>query len=196
MGFLGLIGVMLIVLAGLHISVIHCTGSTDNPVAVHLLSIFTVVFELVSALLTTIRAVQALRTSSWKWQKGSLMYFIFEQGILYFIFVSVFATTSMVLDFAATPGTFLQTSMSTFTIPLSGLMTARFLLHLREWESTRAIGRVPTATNPMDEMEFNPDARNTTGEGINARWSMHEYGDDPVQRSRDGWVMEIHNNEY
>ncbi|KAF8981992.1 hypothetical protein BDQ17DRAFT_1507819, partial [Cyathus striatus] len=28
-GFLSLIGVMLIILAALHISVIHCTGSTD-----------------------------------------------------------------------------------------------------------------------------------------------------------------------
>ncbi|KAF8991230.1 hypothetical protein BDQ17DRAFT_1433226 [Cyathus striatus] len=69
---------------------------------VHLLSIFTIIFKLLSALLTSIRAVQALHASSWKWQRGSLMYFILEQGILYFIFVSVFATTSMVLDFAAT----------------------------------------------------------------------------------------------
>ncbi|KAF8985486.1 hypothetical protein BDQ17DRAFT_1335877 [Cyathus striatus] len=197
-GFLSLIGVMLIILAAklyntgfqkLHISVIHCTGSTDNPLAVHLLSIFTVIFELVSALLTTIRAVQALCASSWKWQRDSLMYFILEQGILYFIFVSGFATTSMVLDF---PGTYLQTVMSVFTIPISGLMTARFLLHLREWEVTRSIGRVTTAMNPLDEMVFNHDTRNTAGERVNGQWSMEEYGDDPVQRYREGWAMESH----
>ncbi|KAF8991222.1 hypothetical protein BDQ17DRAFT_1371002 [Cyathus striatus] len=154
--------------------------------AVHLLSIFTVVFELVSALLTTVRAVQAIRAAGpWDMQKDGLMYFLLEQGILYFVFVSGFTTASLVLDF---PGTFLQTAMSAYTIPISGLMTARFILHLREWESRHST-RLTTVQTGVS-MEFNHDASATVGEFNHNVLSLREFGEDPVQRSTLSWNHE------
>ncbi|KAF8991219.1 hypothetical protein BDQ17DRAFT_1370997, partial [Cyathus striatus] len=189
--FLGFIVVMLFVLAALHISFIHCTGSTDSPIAVHLLSIFTVVFELVSTLLTIIRTIQTIRVvGSWKKQKESLVYFILQQGIIYFILVSTFSTMSLILDFTAPSGSVLQTVMSSYTIPISGLMSARFILHLREFEnpSDGESGKLEPVQSPLGSIEFERRSfdSTTTMRNSMSRWSWRDFGVDPVRRRVEG----------
>ncbi|EEB92620.1 hypothetical protein MPER_08843 [Moniliophthora perniciosa FA553] len=105
-----------------------------DHIANELLSIFMVIFEYSSAILTTIRSVQAFRVNgAWRAQKGGFLYMIFEQGILYFSVISLFTTAAVVLNYRA-PSGFFQRLLNALTLPLSGLLTARFLLHIREWE--------------------------------------------------------------
>ncbi|KAG7098066.1 hypothetical protein E1B28_000040 [Marasmius oreades] len=101
-----------------------------------LLSILMVVFEYSSAILTIIRSIQAFRAGGpWRNQKSGFLYLIFEQGVFYFSVVSLFTTGAVVLNFRAPAGSFFQRFLNGLTLPLSGLLTARFLLHLRRWES-------------------------------------------------------------
>ncbi|KAH7878937.1 uncharacterized protein C8R40DRAFT_689263 [Lentinula edodes] len=45
--------------------------------------------------------------------------------------MSVFTTTSVILNFRA-PAGFYQRLLNALTLPLSGLLTSRFILHLRK----------------------------------------------------------------
>ncbi|THU80940.1 hypothetical protein K435DRAFT_694623, partial [Dendrothele bispora CBS 962.96] len=105
-------------------------------IANELLSILMVVFEYSSAILTTVRSIQAFRAdkSPWKDRKNGLAYLIFEQGILYFSVVSLFTTAAVILNFRA-PSGFFQRLLNALTLPLSGILSARFLLHLRKWKA-------------------------------------------------------------
>ncbi|KAG2018457.1 hypothetical protein CC2G_007886 [Coprinopsis cinerea AmutBmut pab1-1] len=61
------------------------------------------------------------------------MYLMLKEGLLYSGFVTLFTTTAMVLNYAAPLGSFWQRLLNALTIPISGLMSARFILHVREW---------------------------------------------------------------
>ncbi|TFK42150.1 hypothetical protein BDQ12DRAFT_663395 [Crucibulum laeve] len=67
----------------------------------------------------------------WKNQKNGLFYLILEQGTLYFAAVSGFTITALVLNYKAPA---VQRLLNAYAMPISCLLTARFLLHLREWE--------------------------------------------------------------
>ncbi|KAF9002749.1 hypothetical protein BDQ17DRAFT_1356744 [Cyathus striatus] len=134
----GTLGLFVFILAALHVPHVACKGGSDNPIATNLLSAFTVVFEVLLTVFTTFRGIQALRAGGpWKNQRDGVVFMILEQGLLYFIFVTGFTTTALVLNYAASPASFLKKLLNGLTIPISGLMTARFLLHLREWEGRR-----------------------------------------------------------
>ncbi|KAK1225929.1 hypothetical protein PQX77_011128 [Marasmius sp. AFHP31] len=101
----------------------------------NLLSILMVVFEFSSAILTFARSVQTFRTAGpWRAHRSGLIFLIFRQGALYFGIISLFTTAAVILNFRA-PAGFLQRLLNAFTLPLSGLLTARFLLHMRKWEN-------------------------------------------------------------
>ena len=76
---------------------------TDESRAVNeTLAILMVVFEFSSAVLTTIRCLQAFHAagSSWREQKGSLLYLIFEQGMHYNENHNYFALWCLLVRFA------------------------------------------------------------------------------------------------
>ncbi|KAJ4470100.1 hypothetical protein J3R30DRAFT_1225101 [Lentinula aciculospora] len=100
-----------------------------------LLSILMVIFEYSSAILNSIRCIQAFKAhgKSLKEQKEGFQFLLFEQGIFYFGIVSLFTTAAVILNFQA-PSGFFQRLLNALTLPLSGLLTARLLLHMREWE--------------------------------------------------------------
>ncbi|TFY65708.1 hypothetical protein EVG20_g5380 [Dentipellis fragilis] len=105
-----------------------------------LLSILVCTFESTATALTIFRSVQALRVRApGKARKSSFSYLVLEQGVLYFCIVSVFTVAAVILNFHA-PGGFFQRLLNAFTLPVSGLLTARFLIHLRAWNNTSLIG--------------------------------------------------------
>ncbi|KAF9522173.1 hypothetical protein CPB83DRAFT_899849 [Crepidotus variabilis] len=56
-------------------------------------------------------------------------------GLIYIGFVSLFSVGTIVLfNLKGTRGTVFERALNALTIPVSGLMTARFLIRLREWE--------------------------------------------------------------
>jgi len=133
---LGLLELIVIVLAVMHVPYVSCSNSSHimEP-APNLLSIFTVAYEIVSAILTSVRSAQALKDGgSWRMQQKGLTFLIFREGLLYFGFIASFLILSLIFQLRGGPGNFMSRLLNAYTMPLSGLMTARFLLHLREWD--------------------------------------------------------------
>ncbi|KAF5384460.1 hypothetical protein D9757_014008, partial [Collybiopsis confluens] len=121
--------------------------------ALLLRSVFTIAFETSVAIVTTIRTFQALRISGpWSVQKHRLIYLIFEEGILYFSLISILTTASVILDIRAPTG-FLQQFLDGLTLPLSGALTARFILHLRAWNSNQSNVYTVSTTEGTDEQQ-------------------------------------------
>ncbi|KAK7054502.1 hypothetical protein VNI00_003700 [Paramarasmius palmivorus] len=138
-----------------------------------------VIFEYSSAILMIIRSVQAFRVNgAWRAQKGGFLYMIFEQGLFYFSVVSLFTTAAVVLNYRA-PSGFFQRLLNALTLPLSGLLTARFLLHLRKWEHKQNAHGVSGETPNSDTMGSFQAA---PGRGQSTLMStiIDEFGNDPV----------------
>jgi len=145
--FFGTIGLMIVILDIIEVPKNSCNGSSVAPLVGGLLAIMMVIFEVLSATLTTFRSVQALSVSGpwWKQKKG-FNYLVLEQGAIYFCLVTVLTIASLALNVTISGG-FLQRLLNAYTIPLSGLTTARFLLHLRKWEAKRGGFKSSTANN-------------------------------------------------
>ncbi|KAF8876717.1 hypothetical protein BD779DRAFT_1677618 [Infundibulicybe gibba] len=139
--------------------------------AAELLSILMVVFEFASAGLMTIRTAKAWRTTRKSPQKKPFENLLFEQGMLYFVVVIIITTAAVVLNYRA-PGGFLQRLLNAFILPLSGLLTARFLLHLRRWEDKNS----PDVTRESrSTMQFQGPTRTVLSS------IMNDFGGDPTR---------------
>lgn len=132
-------------------------------------------FEGLSAILTATRSYNMLRANGRpiRDQKGTFAYLVFTQSLQYFTLVMILTVLSTVFAWVATPGTFFSRLPNAFTLPyvvlprlpslpplrfsvvdvliisyasVSCLLTARFLLSLRQWESRRLhVGFVSTS---------------------------------------------------
>ncbi|KAJ8523059.1 hypothetical protein ONZ45_g390 [Pleurotus djamor] len=145
-----------------------------------LLSILMVVFEASSALLTIARCIQAFRVGGVSRHRGSLMHMIFEQGVLYFSIISLFTTAAVILNVKA-PAGFFQRLLNAYTLPLSCLLTARFLLHLRAYdEKTKTV-----LSNPFKAPQ-NGGTLGTFRAAARGVYStvVEPFGDDPVHVAR------------
>ncbi|KAJ6622279.1 hypothetical protein B0H10DRAFT_907330 [Mycena sp. CBHHK59/15] len=87
-------------------------------------------------------------------RQHGLMFLVFEQGIsstsLYFSVISIFTTTAVIFNYARCQIRYCESphsisnlaraagllAMPTYTLPLSCILTARFLLHLREYDAS------------------------------------------------------------
>jgi len=198
--FFGTTGLMVVILAIIEIPTKTCSGSSSMPLVGGLLVVMMCVFEIFSAALTTFRSIQALNVNGQWWkQKKGFNYLVLEQGLLYFCVVTVLTVSSLALNIAI-PGGFLQRLLNAYTVPLSGLMTARFLLHLRKWEAKRdafnlsaanAGNRDETGTSTNLDFTSQPHSRTVnsqvnSGSGPEAHTMsfIDEFGEDPVQRAR------------
>ncbi|OCB90930.1 hypothetical protein A7U60_g1840 [Sanghuangporus baumii] len=112
-----------------------------------LLAILMCVFEFLAAILTIARCIQECRVGgSWKMDRGSFLAVISKQGTTYYCIISVFTTAAVVLSFRAPTGSFFQRLPNAFNLPVSCLLTARFLLQLREWQSMDHVSADATAS--------------------------------------------------
>ncbi|GLB39446.1 hypothetical protein LshimejAT787_0606080 [Lyophyllum shimeji] len=123
---------------------------------------------------------------SWRNQRKGFMYLLLEQGTLYFCVVTGFTIASLALN-VQIPGGFLQRLLNAYTLPLSGLMTARFLLHLRKWESAHTGFQSEGQRQDSEEtttMDFTSNPNDRAGRSTIASY-IDEFGEDPVRRARD-----------
>uniref|UniRef100_A0A8H8CR32 Uncharacterized protein n=1 Tax=Psilocybe cubensis TaxID=181762 RepID=A0A8H8CR32_PSICU len=162
------LGTSIVVIDAMHIKYVVCVGSPKNGSPEEFMAISVVVYEVLAAIFTVFRGWQALRirvdiTSG----KDRLEYLVVQQGILYFwyedsddshrleltwcSFVSLFTMSTLIMLHVAPSGSFLQRLFNALTLPVSGMMTARFILHLREWEHSRTMASMGTA---IDSIEF------------------------------------------
>ncbi|KAJ3907260.1 hypothetical protein F5879DRAFT_986627 [Lentinula edodes] len=158
LAYMSILGAACVALDITHVPGLRCTGGSSIPIglslrffatiicktdsghpASDLLSILMVVFEYSSAILNSIRCIQAFRAhgKSFEEQKEGFQFLLFEQGND--SIVSLFTTAAVILNFQA-PSGFFQRLLNALTLPLSGLLTARFLLHMREWEYKNSPG--------------------------------------------------------
>lgn len=96
---------------------------------------------------------------------------ILEQGIFYFSVVTLFTTAAVVLNSVA-PAGFPRRLLNALILPLSGLLTARFLLQLRAWEHKQSAlvtgSDRRTVSNAIPPIEFRVLS------------VIDEFGEDPV----------------
>ncbi|KAJ7653437.1 hypothetical protein B0H17DRAFT_1163611 [Mycena rosella] len=154
LAYMSLVGLACIALDITHVPGMRCVGSSSLPMSPEMLSILMVIFESSSAFLTTTRCVMAFREGGGMKNQG-IMFILFEQGILYFYTISIFTTAAVILNY---PG-FFQRLPNAFTLPLSCILTARFILHLREWEAVqfRATSRSGALSSIVGINDFGTD---------------------------------------
>ncbi|KAJ7271828.1 hypothetical protein C8J57DRAFT_1226390 [Mycena rebaudengoi] len=127
-----------------------------------MLSILMVIFESSSAILTATRCVIAFRAGGGlENQRHGIMFILFEQGILYFC-----------------------------EHRLSCILTARFILHLREWDAEQVGKKSHTAD--VSVAEFRAASRSGALSSIVA---MEDFGVDPVVVKRFHSDSEIETTE-
>ncbi|KAF4566230.1 hypothetical protein EYR36_011646 [Pleurotus pulmonarius] len=155
------------------------------PASNLLLSILMVVFEYSSAILTITRSLMAFKVGRRKGRSKGLINIIFEQGVLYFSIISLFTTTAVILNVEA-PAGFFQRLLNAYTLPLSGLLTARFLLHIRAYEDkehSRALAaQTRTGTLHFDTLTTLASFRAAAGGAISSM--VDQFGGDPVEAAQ------------
>jgi len=132
----GILELIVIIFAVMHVPYVSCTNpSNRKEPAPLLLPIFTVTYEIVSAILTSVRSLQNIKNRGpWRMQQKSLTFLVLRESLIYFGFITSFLILSLIFELQGKPGNFMYRLLNAYTMPLSGLMTARFLLHLREWD--------------------------------------------------------------
>ncbi|KIK61933.1 hypothetical protein GYMLUDRAFT_42360 [Collybiopsis luxurians FD-317 M1] len=192
LGYLIALGIVCVVADAFHVPSERCIDSTDPPLATLLRSLFTIAFETSVAIVTTVRTLQALSVGgNWKTQKHRIVYLIFEEGILYFCTISILTIASVILDLRAPTG-FLQRLLDGLTLPLSGALTARFILHLRAWQNKQQnVHFITTVQEPGSSEENLTVQQNHSwivDEEANVVRSLsstlNEFGEDPVVRAK------------
>ncbi|KAJ7021866.1 hypothetical protein C8F04DRAFT_1139587 [Mycena alexandri] len=174
LAYMGTVGLACVALDITHVPGMRCVGSSRLPMSPEMLSILMVVFEASSAFLTTLRCIVAFRAGGLKYRRHGIMVILFEQGILYFCTISIFTTTAVILNYRAPPG-FLQRLPNAFTLPLSCVLTARFILYLREWDAEQ-MGNKGRATDLTAV-----DSSTSTQLGvISTVLAVEDFGADPV----------------
>ncbi|KAJ3992495.1 hypothetical protein F5050DRAFT_1811422 [Lentinula boryana] len=160
-------------------------------------SLLTIVFETLSATLIFIRSLQAFRKYS---NQHSFTYFLMQEGAVYFCIVSLFTVATFVLK-VSTKSSYLHDLLNAFTLPLSGLLTARFLLHLRAWNKARTSTVSCTAALDVESQQRAPSSRSHTSissvgiQLVSATASLNsepsdwlttaEFGEDPMLKSKE-----------
>ncbi|KAJ7626802.1 hypothetical protein FB45DRAFT_920115 [Roridomyces roridus] len=128
--YMSLVGLACFALDITHVPGLQCSGTAAIP----MLSILTIIFETSSTFFTAIRCRQALRVmNSAERRKYSVVSILLQQGVLFFCSISIFTVAGVILQY---PG-FFQRLPNAFTLPLSCMLTARFILHLRKWYATQ-----------------------------------------------------------
>ncbi|KDR68338.1 hypothetical protein GALMADRAFT_272569 [Galerina marginata CBS 339.88] len=185
----GTLGLLVIGLDISHVPGVVCVGNSGNPIVEELLIIFMVVYEVLSAILTTVRSWQAMKisiTGAWRSQRQKLSYLVLREGLLYSIFVSATTLGALILRYTRAQGSLPQRLLNADTLPISGLLTARFLLHLREWDHKASESTSddwsPEAgqkKSPIQFVDFIDPNREPVQRSI-----VDEFGEDPVLRAR------------
>jgi len=148
-----ILGLGIVSLSVAHVPYVSCTGAKikESRIATDMLCVLTVVYEILATVLLAFgchRNMQAV--GSLKEQKGGLMTLMLREGLLYSLFVTSFTGSAMILNYTAPLGSFWQRLLNALTIPISGLMAARFLLHVREWQD-RSAGGTESSDQSLNE---------------------------------------------
>ncbi|KAL4256509.1 DUF6533 domain-containing protein [Pleurotus pulmonarius] len=182
--YLGLVGTACIALDIAHLPALTFIPSARADL---LLSILMVIFEYSSAILTITRSLVAFKACGRKRHSKRLIKIVFEQGVLYFSIVSLFTTTAVILNVAAPTG-FFQRLLNAYTLPLSGLLTARFLLHIRAYEDTEhsraPVAQTDSETGTLYTLTTLASFCAAAEDAMSGLSMVDQFGDDPVEAAQ------------
>ncbi|KAJ6586040.1 hypothetical protein B0H19DRAFT_924499, partial [Mycena capillaripes] len=149
-----------------------------------MLSILVVIFESSSAFLTVLRCVMAFRAGGPATRRRGLMFILFKQGKVTSICltISIFTTAGVILNY---PG-LLQRIPNAFTVPLSCVLTARFILLLRKWDEAQLSESDNDKKSRVGSpMKFRtPPASQVSRPVLSNIVSVDDFGPDPVLQAR------------
>jgi len=136
--------------------------------------------EYSAAILTFVSSFKAykLHGSIENMEKG-FIHVMLEQGVVYFCVVSLLTTAGTIVNLCA-PSYFLQRMLCTFILPLSCLLNARFILHLRAWDHKRSSNATISGDEHSDPIQFAP-ALNRVNSVVSRFSVLEDFGDDPVR---------------
>jgi len=118
--------------AAVNVRTVTCRIHESTTITENTLTALMVFYELLTAVLNSIKCYQTLREIGPRgFERGTLQYIIFEQGLTYCFVVTGLTIGSLVLLNAAEHGSSFKRLLNCLTLPISGLLTARFILHLR-----------------------------------------------------------------
>ncbi|KAF5335475.1 hypothetical protein D9611_012176 [Ephemerocybe angulata] len=111
---------------------------TDNATSTKLglaTAVLVFFFEIMAFVVAAVRAWTAIRedTKFWDNPRKSLHYIVFSQGLLYLSAVLTITIITAVCNLQVWDG--FARPLNSLKLPLSTLLTARFLLHLRKWHA-------------------------------------------------------------
>ncbi|KAF9566583.1 hypothetical protein CPC08DRAFT_719902 [Agrocybe pediades] len=187
---LGSLGATIIIMDSIHVRWVVCVGAPgpgdkiSEPFGFSVaFALLVVVYEVLASMLTLYRGWQALCIRvDLKDGKNKLEYLVVKEGVLYFSFVSMFTLSALVMLNVAQNGSFIQRLLNALTLPISGMMTARFLLHLREWQHKAAY---MSEVGPDEPLEFRqPTAESDTGNTNVYGSVVDEFGTCPIREAR------------
>ncbi|KAL1659103.1 hypothetical protein GGF50DRAFT_107992 [Schizophyllum commune] len=130
LAFLGSITVTVIAIDSYETSGVACTGARFSHAANDALVILVVAFEFISTFLTLWRCIPVIRADrrNGLGSQNSVFLVLAKEGFMYYCFVSLFTMSSAVINYMDHP---IRRIPSALTLPFSGMLTARFILHLR-----------------------------------------------------------------
>ncbi|TCD61733.1 hypothetical protein EIP91_008000 [Steccherinum ochraceum] len=177
LAYLVLIGLTCIALDITHVPGLRCEGSSSIPmyVAFHAILSSPRIDGMFHQCFQAFRVHHGFREI----RDGGLMGLVLEQGVLYFCVVSLFTVTAIILNYRAPTG-FLQSLLNAITLPLSGLLTARFLLHIRQWDYEHHTMNSKSSGDGSNCTDFDTDPGMLSTFAAN---TIEEFGFDPVARA-------------
>ncbi|EIW87445.1 hypothetical protein CONPUDRAFT_69652 [Coniophora puteana RWD-64-598 SS2] len=117
----------------------HTTGTTCGElvppnivIASTALSVLVAVLECAGALFTTIRCMQAMqlyKKHDRAFTDDNILHFMLREGSIYFFGVFGFSLATILLNFIG----FMKKLLNALNLPVSGIMAARLLLYLRQY---------------------------------------------------------------
>jgi hypothetical protein len=118
--------------AAVNVRSVTCHIQNSTTITENTLTALMVFYELLTATLNSIKCYQTLREIGPRgFERGTLQYIIFEQGLTYCFVVTGLTIGSLVLLNVAEHDSSFKRLLNCLTLPISGLLTARFILHLR-----------------------------------------------------------------
>ncbi|KAF9525033.1 hypothetical protein CPB83DRAFT_860137 [Crepidotus variabilis] len=167
-GFFGALGLVVVVLSAQHVPYVACSkGRAISTVPAEVPALLTALYEVLSVILATFQCIKLLKSAGpLRYQKHELVYFVMQQGLLYFALISILAFGNLVLLYIPSiKGTWFERSLNALNIPLSGTMTARYLLHLREWGHAKAgsyHSNLDDSMPPLTEVDLQSEPLDST----------------------------------
>ncbi|OJA11000.1 hypothetical protein AZE42_06332 [Rhizopogon vesiculosus] len=160
---LGALAVVCIAIDFWHVSGVKCSGSTPPDIQ---LKQITVDF-----------CVQRRHGSRFD---DSIMFFMLREGLIYFCGVFVFTFTAVVLNFED-PSGFMGRLLNALTLPVSGLLSARLVLNLREWSDRTNVKVSKYTGTSANIQQFSMSFHAAT---VGRLTGSDEFGSDPLDDVR------------